>query len=108
VEFQLRDYRIRSGHLDDWIAGWSTGIAPLRVQQGFVIIGAWVDRSHDRFVWVVGYEGADGFAVAEDRYHALPARLALDPEPSTFIAEASLDMVDTQSWGSSRGSTAHW
>jgi hypothetical protein len=22
MEIQLRDYRIRPGHMDDWIAGW--------------------------------------------------------------------------------------
>ena len=22
VEIQLRDYRIKPGHMDDWIAGW--------------------------------------------------------------------------------------
>jgi hypothetical protein len=80
--------------MDDWIAGWDTGIVPLREQCGFEIIGGWVDRAHDRFVWLVGYSGADGFEAAEERYHASPDRLALDPNPSDFIAEATLDMVD--------------
>ena len=94
MEIQLRDYRIRRGHLDDWIAGWQTGIVPLRRQEGFEIVGAWVDRDHDRFVWVVGYAGDDGFAAAEDRYHARTERLALDPNPSDFIENATLDMVE--------------
>jgi hypothetical protein len=94
METQLRDYRIKPGHMDDWIAGWSAGIVPVRRQEGFEIVGAWVDRQHDRFVWVVGYSGTDGFEAAEDRYHALPERLALDPNPSAFILEATLDMVD--------------
>ena len=30
MEIQLRDYQIRHGHMDDWIAGWKRGIAPAR------------------------------------------------------------------------------
>jgi ribosomal protein L11 methylase PrmA len=94
MQTQLRDYRIRPGHMDDWIAGWESGIVPLREREGFVIVGAWADRPHDRFVWVVGYAGADGFAAAEERYHASSVRIALDPNPSDFVQDATLDMVD--------------
>ena len=94
METQLRDYRIRPGHMDDWIAGWERGIVPLRQQEGFQIVGAWVDRPHDRFVWIVGYADADGFQAAEERYHDLPERQALDPNPSDFVESATLDMVD--------------
>jgi len=94
MEIQLRDYRIQPGHMDDWIAGWERGVVPLRQQEGFHIVGAWVDRRHDRFVWLVGYPGMDGFETAEERYHARPERLSLHPNPSDFVASATLDMVD--------------
>ena len=94
MEIQLRDYRIRPGHMDDWIAGWKSGIVPLRQQEGFEIVGAWVDRSNDRFVWLVSYSDADGFEAAEKRYHDLQARLAQDPNPSDFVEAATLDIVD--------------
>jgi len=80
--------------MEDWIAGWESGVVPLRQEEGFVIVGAWVDRLHDRFVWLVGYSGADGFEAAEKRYHSRPERLAQDPNPSDFIEAATLDMVD--------------
>jgi hypothetical protein len=95
MEIQLRDYRVRPGHMDEWIAGWSSGVVPMRQQEGFEILGAWVDRAHDRFVWLVGYSGDDGFEAAEVRYHASVGRLSLDPNPSDFIQDATLDMVDT-------------
>jgi NIPSNAP protein len=94
MEIQLRDYRIKSGHMDDWIAGWGSGVVPLRQQEGFQIVGAWVDRAKNRFVWLVGYSGADGFESAEARYHALPERLSQRPDPSAFVETATLDMVD--------------
>jgi hypothetical protein len=93
MEIQLRDYQIRPGHMDDWIASWKRGIVPAREQAEFVILGAWVDRPNDRFVWVVGYSGADGFTAAEDRYHASSGRLGLDPNPSDFVESGTLDMV---------------
>jgi NIPSNAP protein len=94
MEIQLRDYRIKRGHMDDWVAGWESGVVPLREQEGFRIVGAWVDRLHDRFVWLVGYSGEDGFESAEARYHARPERLSQDPNPSDFVEAATLDMVD--------------
>ncbi len=93
-ESQLRDYRIRPGHMDNWIAGWESGIVPLRQQEGFGIVGAWVDRSNNRFVWLISYSDADGFEAAEKRFHDLPERLAQDPNPSDFVETATLDMVD--------------
>ena len=40
MEVQLRDYRIKPGHMPDWLAGWRSGIVPLREQAGFEIVGA--------------------------------------------------------------------
>lgn len=94
METQLRDYYIRPGHMDDWVRGWKGGIVPLREQEGFVILGAWIDRPHDRFVWVVGHPGPEAFEAAEERYHSSSSRLVLDPNPSDFVASATLDMVE--------------
>ena len=88
MEVELRDYEIIPGHMDDFLAGWRTGVMPLRHQAGFRLAGAWVDNEHHRFVWVLAYDGPDSFDVADDRYHALPARASLNPEPSDFIKEA--------------------
>lgn len=94
MEIQLRDYRIRQGQMDSWIAGWKSAIVPLREDEGFRVIGAWVDAEHDRFVWLIGYSGDDGFEAANDRYYASPRRKALHPEPSEFIEEARKTMVE--------------
>jgi hypothetical protein len=80
--------------MEDWIEGWEAGIVPLRQQEGFEIVGAWVDRPRNRFVWLVGYSAPDGFEAAEKRYHDRPERLAQDPNPSDFVKAATLDMVD--------------
>jgi len=94
VEIQLRDYRIRRGQMDAWIAAWKSGIVPLRQEAGFRIIGAWVDRENDRFVWLVGYSGTDGCEAVNERYYSSEKRSSLHPEPSELIEEARKVMVD--------------
>ena len=71
TEIELRDYVALPGRLDDWIRGWSDGVMPLRERCGF--------HPQDRFIWVLGYDGPDGFDAADDRYHSLAERRALDP-----------------------------
>ena len=39
---QLRIYTITRGLMNKWIKGWSEGVYPLRLKQGFSIDGAWV------------------------------------------------------------------
>jgi len=94
AEVELRDYEVMPDHVDDWIRAWTTGIAPLRRQCGFKIIGAWLDRTRSRFVWVLVYEGDDTLDAAELRYHALPAREALQTEPSKWIVAAQITRVE--------------
>ena len=93
MEIQLRDYRIRQGQMDAWLAGWKSGVLPLRRQARFQVMGAWVDSEHDRFVWLLGYSGADGFEAANERYYASQQRVALRPEPSELIEAAEDAMV---------------
>jgi hypothetical protein len=93
MDLTLRDFRLRPGHVDDWLTAWSRGVMPLRERCGFRLRGAWLDREAERFVWVLGYDGSDGWAVADERYHSLSDRLRLDPEPSDFVARASIARV---------------
>jgi len=88
VEIELRDYRIRPGQLEAWIEGWRSGVVPLREEAGFHILGAWVDRKNDRFIWLLGYAGADGFEAADNRYYSSGQRASLRPDPAELIEEA--------------------
>ena len=44
MEFQLREYTIADGRLDDFIAEWREHVLPLRLSLGFSVLGPWVDR----------------------------------------------------------------
>ena len=93
MEIQLRDYRIRSGQMETWLDGWRSGVRPLRKRVGFQVVGAWVIPEQDRFVWLIGYTRADGFAAADQRYYSSPERAALRPDPAELIEQAETAMV---------------
>ena len=80
--------------MNAWIAAWRSQVVPLREEAGFRLIGAWVDAQEDRFVWLLGYSGPDGFQAADDRYYASQQRRDLQPDPSAFVEEARQTMVD--------------
>ncbi len=88
MEWQLRIYTIREGEFDEWGDEWSTHVAPLRSRFGFRVLGPWIDRERRTFVWLLGYEGEDGFAAADDRYYGSAEREAIQPDPARHIEAA--------------------
>ncbi len=90
---QLRDYRVKHGQMEAFIDAWRTGVVPLRRARGFTVEGAWCDPDENRFVWVVSYDGPEGFEAASDAYYASPEREAMDPSPAVFIAQAETTML---------------
>jgi hypothetical protein len=92
---ELRDYRIRAGHLDDFVAAWIAGVPQLRRQHGFRIDGAWIVRSEDRFLWLLSLDGdLDEFERRNDAYYADPQRKALDPDPAAWVERAEHTIVE--------------
>jgi hypothetical protein len=86
MQFQLREYTIAVGRLDDFVAEWRVHVLPLRLSMGFGVLGPWVDRETDRFVWLLGFDG-DGRG-ADAAYYESPERKAFDPDPARLIAES--------------------
>jgi hypothetical protein len=94
--YELRDYSIEAGRMDDFVAGWRGGVLPLRERFGFTVEGAWVDVERDRFVWVLGYDGSDGsdgFPEQDAAYYASDERRSLDPDPAQYIRSSDRAVV---------------
>jgi hypothetical protein len=53
------------------------GVYPLRRKFGFSFAGAWRVEGADEFVWIIGYDGPEGFAAADNAYYCARARSAL-------------------------------
>jgi NIPSNAP len=83
VEYQLRDYRVKTEELDEWLAEWREQVYPLRLASGFEVVGAWIAREQNRFVWIIGH---DDLRAANDAYYASPDRAAMDPDPARHLA----------------------
>ena len=91
---QLREYTIKPGQLDAFATVWRNGVRPLRRKMGFVVEGAWTIPSEEKFLWVVSYDGADGWDEANTRYYDSSERKALDPDPASFIAAQRTVLID--------------
>ena len=83
MQFQLRDYRIKPGQMDDWIAEWSLNVRPLREKFGFQIVGAWTIPQDNRFIWILA---RDDFEAADHRYYDSIKRRSIEPDPARHIA----------------------
>jgi hypothetical protein len=86
MRFQLREYTIEDGRLDDFVREWRELVLPLRLSRGFNVFGPWVERETSRFVWLIGYDGDS--READEAYYSSPERSALDPDPARLVVES--------------------
>lgn len=51
--FELRQYRIRPGRRDEWVAFMEEVIIPFQVGKGMVVVGSFVaEEEDDLYVWI--------------------------------------------------------
>jgi hypothetical protein len=93
MEWQLRSYRIEQGRLDEFVRSWQDLVLPLRQQMGFIVAGAWTVPEENRFIWLVGYDGPEGFKAKNDEYYASPERAKFDPDPAKLVTKGEHVMV---------------
>lgn len=87
MEHQVHIAKIVPGKMDDFVAAWTANVARIRRRYGFAIQSAWVVEETNEFVWVLGYDGDDGFAAAEQRYFESEERRSVDEEPTKWVLE---------------------
>jgi len=90
---QLREYTVKPGEMDAWIAEWRAKIAPLRERHGFEIVGAWTVEATDQFVWIIRHRGPKSWAEADRDYYESPERKAMDPDPARHLAATSTRFI---------------
>jgi hypothetical protein len=91
---QLRVYTVREGLLDEWAAKWRELIVPLRLEFGFEVHGAWLDRERNQFVWVLSYAGPESFAERNAQYWASPQRKDMGLDPDEYLMATDDREVD--------------
>jgi hypothetical protein len=85
MEYELRRNRIRSGRVEEFLQAWVDQVPPLRRRFGFELVGAWVVDESEELVWILSYDGPEGFEAADARYYASAERAALDPDPAQWF-----------------------
>jgi hypothetical protein len=93
MDAQLRVYTVKPGELAEWLEEWRSHIAPLRERLGFRVVGPWIDEQASTFVWLLEYDGDEGFAAADERYYASDERRALDPDPARHLARIEKQLL---------------
>jgi quinol monooxygenase YgiN len=69
---QVRTYTVNDGMLDSWVKHFNEKIVPTSAKFGVRVLGAWVDRQQNQFIWVRTYDSED----ALKRYEESPERAA--------------------------------
>ena len=85
---QLRMYTIKEGMMAEWVDGWKRGVLPLRRKFGFRVDGAWVVPEGNRFIWILSYDGPDGFEARDSAYYDSSDRKSMKPDPAPLIEKA--------------------
>ncbi len=91
---QLRIYTINRGKMDDFVWVWRQGVLPIRQKIGFQVLGAWVVRETNQFMWLLGYDGPENWEVKDREYFDSAERKSLDPDPAQWIARTEQYFVE--------------
>jgi hypothetical protein len=74
VEFQLRVYSVKPGAMSAWVEESRRNVAPLGRRFGFKVIGPWVIEAEDKFVWILAYDGEQGWEAADAAHYTSEER----------------------------------
>lgn len=90
---QLRTFIIQENKMDEFVKAWLSKIYPLRLHHGFMIDGAWIDEERNEFIWILSYDGPEGFEEKDKTYLATTDRVKLDPDPAQWIIGGEKRMI---------------
>jgi hypothetical protein len=76
--------------LDSWIKVFNEKIVPTSAKFGVKVIGAWVNRPQNEFVWVRTFESEDKLKV----YETSSERAAYTAETGSHIAKIEVRTVE--------------
>ena len=75
---QLRRYNLKPHLVEEFLAWWTTRLAPARAEFGFTVESAYLNRESAEFTWAVSADGdADQFRRLEQGWMDSPERSAV-------------------------------
>ncbi len=96
MEYELRDYLVKEGKMEDWLKEWKAQVYPLRKKFGFDVLGAWTVKGENRFLWILGYGGPmKSFAEGDRAYYDSEDRRSIVPDPARNLAETQTKVIES-------------
>jgi quinol monooxygenase YgiN len=87
---QVRIYTINRGMMDSWIKLFNEKIVPTSAQFGVHVVGAWVNRGQNEFIWVRSFETEEQLKT----YETSPERAAYTGQTGPHIAKTEVRTVE--------------
>lgn len=88
--YELRQYRVRDGQRERWVAFMEEKIIPFQTARGMTIVGSWIDPAQpDLYVWMRRFE-------SEEQRKALYAAVYEDPLWASEFRPAIGEMLDRE------------
>ena len=87
---QVRIYTINRGMLDSWIKLFNEKIVPTSASYGVHVVGAWVNRPQNEFIWVRTFDTEETL----HKYEESPERAVYRGETGSHIAKTEVRTVD--------------
>lgn len=90
---EVRIYTANKGKLDDFVKLWNERLAPIHEQYGLKILGAWVNRPQNEFIWIRVFENEADRDAKTKIYFDSPERKAIGDLPQSCLAKTEVRTV---------------
>ena len=88
--FELRQYRIKDGRMNEWVEFMETEIIPYQVSKGMVVVGSFVaEEEEDLYIWIRRFEN-------EEEREKLYEAVYLDPDWTDGISDRVGEIMDRE------------
>ena len=85
MKTQIRIYTIKDGELNTFLEEWNIKIKPLRINIGFKVTHAWIEKAKNKFVWMLTLENEDDWDKLESKYQYSEERKSMFPNTARNI-----------------------
>src|SRR5712691_229963 len=92
---ELRIYTANKGMLDDFVKLWNEKLAPNHERYGLKILGAWVNRPQNEFIWIREFENEADRDQKTKTYFDSAERKAIGDQPGSHLAKIEVRTVES-------------
>jgi hypothetical protein len=91
---QLRLYTVKPGMLDSFVSLFQESLAPIHEQYGIRILGAWVNREANEFIWMRAFPDEASIESMTKAYESSPERKAIGDRPRSHLDKLEVRLVE--------------